>query len=896
MNESWARLFFRSRMRTELTREMAAHLEAKTAALLEEGLSPEEAARRARIEFGNTPLLAERSAEIWRWPRLESTWDDLKLALYKLRKSPGYAVVAILTMVIGIGASTTIFTILDAVMLRSLPVQRPSELVSFGIKSPMQPRVGIGIPARLADLLRDHSHSYSDVSGWDGSMVAVRDSEGSLRSVDASMVTGNALPMLGLRPHLGRLIEPTDDIPGGPVGGWPVVLNYDFWLTNFHGDLEVIGKPITVSAQPAVIVGVLPASFSGIFIGSPNKLYLPAHFASKLAATADQDPYLHPESRFEIALGRLARGVSLTQANAELASGYASAWRDMIPAPMRDSPFMRGATLVVSPANRGFSELAVQYGSSLLMLQGVVLLVLLLCCVNLGGLQLARVQRHQQEFAIRNALGAGRTRILRQCLTESFLIAAAGSILAAALAWLATPTLGAFLTPAGSGENSVVRPDASILLLTTLLSVVTTLMFGLLPALQAGGTSPAIVLKGQGTNQRSSNLRRNLLVSGQFALTLVLVFGAGLFTQTLSRLRNNHAGFEPAHILEVCAQFQALHKTPVEIASIYHLMTAKLRTYPGVESAAYTWVTPLTGFAPKLNVHSLAHAEHEHSIAFNEVGDGYFSTIGTRLLAGREFTTDDADRTICVLNQSAAHLFFADAIAIGETLKSENPEAKWTAVCRVVGIVEDARYSNLRDPAPATVYFPAGAPALAQGGYANNFVFFIRSAHDADSMAAYRAALTEYGEGTAYSVFLPLQEQVDQSLGSERLISILSSSFAGVALLLSGIGIFGLLALQVQQRKREIGVRMALGADRASVLRMITKEAMKMIAIGTLVGVIIALTSGVLVRRFLYGVSAANPWIAAASVAILFAVGLAASVIPARRAALLDPMLSLRSE
>ena len=194
------------------------------------------------------------------------------------------------------------------------------------------------------------------------------------------------------------------------------------------------------------------------------------------------------------------------------------------------------------------------------------------------------------------------------------------------------------------------------------------------------------------------------------------------------------------------------------------------------------------------------------------------------------------------------------------------------------------------------MYFPAGAPALAHGGYDNNFVFFIRSAHDADSMAAYRAALSEYGQGTAYSVFLPLQEQVDQSLGSERLISILSSAFAGVALLLSGIGIFGLLALQVQQRKREIGVRMALGADRASVLRMITKEAMKMIAIGTLVGVVIALAGGVLVSRFLYGVSAANPWIAAASVAILFAVGLAASVIPARRAALLDPMLSLRSE
>ena len=892
----WARLFLRKQLRDDLGQEMAGHLEAKINALEDEGLPRAEAERRARIAFGNMPLMTERSAAQWRFSLIESIWADMKLALHKLTKAPGYAAVAILTLALGIGATTTIFTILNVAMLRSLPVRKPSELVSIAIKSPMQPRPIDAISVRLADAIRERSHSYSEIAGWNGNMVAVRDEAGALRSVPASLGTGNALPMLGLRPYLGRLIGPTDDVPGGPVGGWPVVLGYDFWLSNFLGDPAVVGKQITVSGQPAVIVGVMPRSFEGIFIGSPSKLYLPGHFASALAASAEQDPYQHPEERFELALGRLAPGVSMQQANAELGSSFSAVWRDLLPARVRSQPFLRGATLVLTPANRGFSQLETQYGSSLLMLQGVVLLVLLLCCVNLGGLQLAQVQRHQQEFAIRSALGAGRARILRQCLTESLLLAIPGSLLAAGIAWLATPTLGAFLTPAGSAESTLIRPDTSVLLFTTLLAGVTTLLFGLMPALRAGNIAPATVLKGQGTHQRTSSLRRNVLISGQFALALVLVFGAGLFTQTLSRLRGNHAGFEPAHVLEVCAQFQTLKKTPAEVASMYHLMTAKLRSSPGVEAAAFTWVTPLTGFAPTLHVHSVAHAQDEHSMTFNEVSDGYFSTIGTRLLSGREFSPDDADRTVCIVNRAAAMTLFQTPNALGESLKGEYTNAKWTAVCRVVGVVEDARYSTLRDAAPATVYFPAGPPALARGGYDNNFVFFMRAAHDADSMAAYRAALAEYGDNTAYAAFLPLEEQVDQSLGSERLISMLSSAFAGVALLLSGIGIFGLLALRVQQRKNEIGVRMAIGANRATVLGMVLREAVMMIATGTLIGAAIALGCGVLVRKFLYGVSVADPWVAVASIGILFAVGLVAAAIPARRAAMLNPMLSLRSE
>ena len=884
------------RRERELAAEIESHLEMHIEDNLRAGMDAREARRQAILKLGGVEMTKQAYREQSTIPFLETLMQDLRLATRQLRKSPGFVATAVLTLAIGIGATTTIFTILDAAMLRSLPVRKPSELVSFGVHSQIPGPPMDGLPMRMADYLHGHARSYADLSGWGGTMVAVRDPEGALRSVFAWMVTGNALPMLGVRPYLGRLIESADDVPGGPVGGWPVVLNYDYWASNFNGDPNVIGRRIEVSGHTGVVVGVTPREFQGILVGSPNKVFLPAHFASVVADSPQQDPYQHPDTAFTMALARLAPGVTLETANAELAASFTSVWREMLPPRMRDMPSLKGATLVAHSASRGFSALEMRYRPALLMLQGVVLLVLLLCCVNLGGLQMARVQRHRHEFAIRNALGAGRARILRQCLTESLLLALVGSAIAAAVAWFSVPVLAAFLTPAGSGESSLVRPDMRVLGFTTAMAVVTTILFGLVPAMRASKAAPAEVLKGQGPKRRVGGIRKNAMISGQFALALVLVFGAGLFTRTLVKLRSNHAGFEPSHVLEVCAQFQTMHKTPEEIASIYHLMTEKLRASPGIEAASFTWVTPLTGFAPKLNVHSLARPQDEHSMAFNEVGDGYFSTVGTRLLGGREFAADDADRSVCVLNQSAAKQLFGGANAVGETLKSEYTEDKWTAVCRVVGIVEDARYSSLRDPAPATIYFAAGAPALRDGGFSNNFVFFLRAANDVNSMSAYRAALKEYAAGTAYAVFLPLRDQVDQSLGSERLISLLSSAFAGVALLLSGIGIFGLLALRVQQRRQEIGVRMAIGADRSDVLRMILGEAVGIIGVGTLLGVVMAAACGALVRRFLYGVTVSDPWVAAGSVGVLLVVGLVAAALPARRAASVNPVEALRAE
>lgn len=893
----WLRnLFFRSQAQSDLAEEMREHMAERTAALIQQGRNPEEAAREARRAFGNITLARERSVEVWQWRWLENLWADLRFALHQLRKSPGYTLTAILTLAIGIGANAAIFSLIDDIMLRSLPVPHPEQLVEIGFRSPTNTDFIDGQSIRTFAHLREHTAGLSDLSQWGGDMIFVPDDRGTLRSIGGSFVTGNALSLLGVRPYLGRLLTPADDVAGGPEGGWPVVLDYGFWLANYHGDPGVIGKHIPISSRPAIIVGVLPPSFAGLYIGYRPKVYLPAHFGSEIAPSPDQDPYQHPEKFYGAAVGRLRPGVSLSTLNAELAASSPSFMHALIPPAMLARPHFHNATLSARSASRGFSYLVREYGQPLRLLQGVVLVVLLLCCVNLGGLQLARVQARQHEFAVRSALGAGRGRILQQCLTESLLLAIAGSLLAAGLAWSSTATLSAFLTPAGSGESTVLRPDARVLIVTTALALITTLLFGLLPAWIAGRTSPGTLLKSKGVQQRGSTLRRRIFIPAQFALALVLVLGAGLFSQTLSRLRSNLAGFEPAHIMMVTTQFQALKKTPAEVATLYRSMSDDLRNEPGVQAAAYTWVTPLTGFAPKAIVHSVAQAHVDHSIAFNVISDGYFSTMETRLLAGREFTADDRDQSTCIVNETAARVLFARGAAVGETLKSTSDEQRdVNTTCRVVGMVEDAHYANLRDPAPPTLYFPI-TPTSFSGDFTDNMVFLIRSQTDAQSITAYRATLARFAPNTGVMSFLPLRDQVDQSLGSERLIATLTTTFAAIALLLSAIGIFGLLALRVEERTPEFGVRIAVGATRGHLLRMVLGDAVRMVAIGSACGLVLAGIGYAFIRRFLYGASPADVRVALVSLAVLIAVALIAAAIPARRAASLDPTQALRTE
>jgi predicted permease len=898
----WLRQIFERRRRYEaLSFSIQEHIQQKTEDLMADGMPRRKAEQAARRAFGNATLMEERSREIWQFRWIESLWADLRFALHQLYKSPGYTLTAVMTLAIGIGANSAIFTVIDDALLRSLPIQRPNQLVSIGYQGPNSPRFdGMQFWPVMMEL-NHRLHGVSSLAGWSGGMVTMPDDQNTLRSIPGNLVTGNALSMLGIQPTLGRLLTENDDVPGGPEGGWPVVLDHGFWLSNFHGDPAIVGLHIQISGHPAVIVGVLPPSFHGLFVGDPQRVYLPLHFVSALAATPEQDPFRHPENFVMLAVARLESGTTLGALNVQLATMSPALISALVPQGFRNAPQFRDARIAAQSAGRGFSEIAEDYSKPLLLIQGIVLAVLLLCCVNLAGLQTARLQSRQHEFAVRSALGAGRGRILQQCLVESLVLAFLGSTFAAGLAWSSVKTISGFFTPAGSGDPMQLQPDARILCITAVLALVTTLLFGLAPAILAGRTAPNSVLKTKGGHARQGFLRHRIFVPAQFSLALALVFTAGLFMHTLERLRGNHAGFNPDHVLEVCAQFQALKKSPQEIMALYRSMTDALRTSPGIESAAYTWVTPLTGFMPKLDAHSVARPQDVRSVAWNDVGDGYFATIGTRLLAGREFTEQDRDRSNCIVNEAAAKLFFGSAQPLDDSLKTELKEedsgvGKFSSTCRVVGVVEDAHYSSLRDPAPATIYFSAGVSTVGAGSYSNNLVFFIRSQGANEAMGAYRAALARFAPDTGYMTFLPLAEQVDQSIGSERLIAKLSGVFAAIALLLSGIGLFGVLALRVQQRKSEIGVRLAVGASRSHILALVLRDALSLVAIGAVAGVVLIALTTTFTRRFLYDTSPVEVGVVMSTLLILTGVALCAALLPARRAAWLDPLQVLRDE
>lgn len=828
---------------------------------------------------------------------MQAFWQDIRFAIRQLRKSPVFTVTAILTLAIGIGANAAIFTLIDDALLRSLPVVRPDELVTVGFKTPKIPEL---VPAQSLsglDQLRGQLRSVEGLSGWSPDMLSVPDQQGTLRSIQGEMVSGDALQMLGVRPLLGRVLTPADDVPGGPAGGWPAVIGYGFWQDNYHGDPAIIGRRISVTGQAVTIVGVLPRDYEGIFLGMHERIMLPMHFLSAMSATPELDVYRTPEKSEVMVLGRLRPGSTLSQLNAELATIPQDEVKTLLPAQWRPIPDFNGATLGAEAKGRGFAYIGKQNRQSLMLLQGIVILVLVLCCVNLTSVQVSRAQARQHEFAVRAALGAGWRRIVQQSLIESLLLAVTGSVAAAALAWFSTHALSAFLTRPGSAEPFLLRPDIRVLAFTSALALLTTLLFGLAPAVFASRVAPAGLLRSGGTNRRRKGVGQWLYIPAQFAVALVLVFAAGLFSKTLLSLRANHTGFDPSRITMVTAQFQSIKQSPAEIASLFRQMTDTLRASPGIQSAAYAWVTPVSGFAPELVVQAVGQSQGEHKISFNEVSEGYFATMRTQLLLGREFTTADRDRSTCIVNQAAARLLFPDGSALGRSIKSSTTgETAFTAQCSVVGVAEDARYASLRDPAPPTLYFPAGESTVAGGGYYNNLVFLIRSQTMAEATTGYRAALARYAPTTGYMTFLSLPDQIDQSLGSERLIALLSNTFAAIALLLSAVGLFGVLALGVEQRRQELGVRLALGATRNNLLRLVLREAAILVGSGAVAGLVIAAGGTRLIGHFLYGVSPADAGIAVLAFAVLGIVALVAALGPALRASKTDPMQALRME
>ena len=879
----------------DLDDELRVHLEMQAEDNLAPGISAAEARRRANLQLGSRRVIIERLRDREFATLLESWFRDFALGIRALRKSPVFCLTAILTLALGIGANTAIFTLLYGLLLRSLPVASPQQLARISLK-----RTGhnSSIPYRMLQQIRSQQHSFAGISAWFGDEggVTMEDNEGAPRDYDAGFVSGNGFQVLGMKPYLGRLIASSDDVRGGPPDGWPVVLSYGFWNDHFAADSRIVGKQIRVSDTPVTVIGVTPPDFRGPWPGFDLKLYLPLQFITVLQKTAD---FNAPTSfYFCYAIGRLKPGVSIEEANSEMAVYQKELLSRFIPAKYRHLPEFEKASLEVDSARRGFpSYFGRVYSEPLYLMQGLVAVVLLLCCVNVGGLMMSKVYARRHEFAVRTAMGAARWRLIRQYLMESFVIALAGAALGAFAAWYGSGFLLHFFRNPNMGESMSVRPDGTVFLINGLLAIVTTLFFGTFPAWRAGSADPGILLKSRTTVGGRRRIAGRAFVPIQVAMSLVLVALATLLSQSLTRIRGEYTGFDVNHVTIQTPPFYRLPQQGDAKLDLYQRMVDRIEQMPGIRSAAVTWYTPMTGIQSTALFEALvsgSSSQESVPLAYNDVGPGYFRTMKTKILAGREFQKNERDRNVCVVNQSAATYLFPHQQALGRYIRSaDTKEFPETVSCRIIGIAEDAKFASLREPPPRTIYFPVTKNTLQ---HAWNLVFLMNAGTKAEAIAAYRAARTEIVPTIPLVLFATLREQMDAALGSERLITLMSNFFGGLALFLSALGLYGLLSSSIAQRTGEIGVRIALGAQRGAILRMILFEALRLLGTGVVLGIFALVVALQFVQSMLYGISMFDPLTLFATAALLTAVTLFAAFLPALRAASVDPIQALRAE
>jgi predicted permease len=886
----------------EIEREMAFHLAERTDDLVAAGATPEAARREAERRFGSDlvqrEITRERDVLVW----LETLLGDFRYGLRGLRRSPVFAVASVLTLAIGIGANTAVFSLLHGLLLRSLPVPDPQDLARIGLTGIPDAPPAFFLPYKMIQQLRQEQRSFVDLSVWNQSSVTLPDADGTLRNYEAALVSGNAFDVLAARPRLGRLINASDDVRGGPSYGWPVVLSDGFWRDRFGADPRAIGASLLVSGTPVTIVGVAPPSFHGVWPGVEPRLYLPMNYLTVLEGGRDHLNSPSTPSAWCAVIGRLKPGVSHAAANVEIAAYQRRLLQEFAPPDFLRNPRFANVRLLVESARTGLPTFFGRtYSAPLFLMQGLVALVLVLCCVNVSGLMMSKLHERQHEFAVRTAIGAGRLRLVRQYLAESFVIALAGAALGAAIAWYGTGLLLPFFRHPNMGTGLSVQPDHTVFAVSAGLAVLTTLFFGLWPAWRAGASNPGALLKSRLAAQRRLSGRG--FVAIQLALSVVLVVSATLLSRSLVRLSGEPTGFDLDHVTIQTPPFNRLPQKGAAKLDVYQRMVDRIGQGQGVRSAAVTWFTPMTGSQVTTKFQALGDgttSPEEATLAYNAVGPGYFRTMETAIVAGREFDTRERSTEVCVLNQAAASFLFPGQTAVDRYVRTVTSPATTRggdrllaqpATCRVVGVAEDAKFASLNEPPPRTIYFPVTADVVD-----GNLVFLLNGPTKAGVIAAYSEALREIAPTIPLVLFATLREQMDAALGSQRAFTFLSAFFAGVALLLSAIGLYGMLSSSVTQRTGEIGIRAALGASRGVILRMIFADALRLVAVGVGPGTIGLFFASGPIRHMLYGVSVFDLTTLASTAALLALVVLTASFWPARRAASVDPMRAMRAD
>ena len=883
---SWMRFLRRKSWHEVRSSEFENHLDLETADNISRGMTPVDAAAAARRKFGNPTLIRE---EIYRMNTVswfESIAQDLRYGARTLAAGPGFAIVAILSLALGIGANTAIFQLLDAVRLRTLPVSRPRELAEIRIAGG---NGGMGLKDSYGELTRpmfeeirrDHP-AFSGVFAWRPEQMNVGEGK-DFQRVDGMVVSGEFFSVLGLDPWRGRLLGPEDE-HACPAAS--AVVSYSYWQNQLGGREIDSGTRLVIFGRPTQVVGVTPPGFLGIAVGERFDIAVPFCTPKKLANNA-----------FDVTvIGRLKPGWTVAAASSQIAgmspgimaateiSGYAS----------RTVQKYRSFRLNAYPAATGVSALREAYDSSLWLLLAITGLVLLIACANLANLMLARASTREREIAVRLALGAARGRVLRQLLVESAMLAATGAALGVGLAVLLSKVLVTSLSAEGGAVTLATPLDWRVLLFAAGVATVTCVVFGMAPSFRASGADPVTAMRSGGRGMTAGRERfsfQRAMVVTQISVSLVLLAGALLFVRSFYNLTTFNPGIREEGITLAFIGFDKSNVPADRIEPFSRELAEEVRAIPGVVNAATTSHIPLIGGSWG---HEIDIGRAVGGAMFTWASPAYFDTMGIALLSGRGFTAADTatSQRVAVVNQTFVRRYLNGVDPIGQTMRT-HPEPGYPATLyQIVGVMADTKYENLRDAIPAFVIAPSTQFPEPRPGA----VIMVRSNLPAAAIGESVKRLFGQRHPEMIVQCQIFQNKIREGLVRERLMAMLSGFFGVLAVLLGTIGLYGVISYIVTQRRNEIGIRVALGASRAQVIGMVLREAGLLLVIGVAIGTALALLAGRTAASLLFELKPSDPLTMVTAAGTLALIGALAAFLPARRASQLDPMAALRSD
>ena len=932
-------LFQKSRIERELDEELGAYLDSSAAEKARRGMTAVYARRAALAELGGSRNLVKHRVWSTRWESaIESIFHDLRVSVRSLLKSPGFTAVALISLALGIGGNTAIFTLIDQVLLRNLPVRDPQQLVAFGdsIYGGIAGGIELGafggyFPWDFAKQLEGNPGPFQGIASY-GSFsnkvsVQLPGSISPAMLAPATLVSGNYFAVLGAQPLMGRTIIPSDD--STPGTGAVVVLSHRFWRQALSSDPAIVGKTLAINGTPFEVAGVMPEPFHGFKQElQQSDLWMPI---SMQPVVLQQPSMLYPHSGlfFLHIFGRLSLAATSNKSAFAAAQNWLNeqirlatlANEGSKVTPDRRAEINRLSVPLVA-ASSGVSLVASQYGQSLQILMAVVGVVLLIACANLANFLLARATSRQREIATRLALGSSRARIVRQTLMETLLLSGAGGVFGLGVAFLATRTLIAFVSEGSQGVTLSPSPNLEAVLFTVGVSLLTAVLFGLAPAVIAArigsqGALNSSARTAQGVGGRTSRFWPKALVTTQVMLSLLLLVGAGLLLRTLRNLQNQDYGFERTHLLLADFGEKLAGYEPHQLPALHQELIERLSAIPGVRSAALSATPPISNgaWSSNIDLEGYKPAPKEDMVSvLNRVSGRYFETAGISIVAGRAITPADTASSlkVAVVNETIAKKYFPHGDAIGRkvTIGIDSVTGPW----QIVGIARDTRSQNPRNTDPIRMtyiplaqiepYMPedksptAPKPAVReenQDRYAN--IILVRTTGDpAKASADLRAAVRSVNPNLPILKITTIQDQVSNLIANDELISTLTTMFSLLALVLAAIGLYGVMSYNVVQRTTEIGVRIALGAQLESVLWMILRESLILLALGVGLGLPLTYAATRGIRNQLFGLSAIDPATFLIAVTVVSGMTLLAAWMPAWRASRVDPLTALRYE